>query len=134
MRSVCTPRRPKHSREKSRAGRKNGASRSARIEGTVGDERCYLGGDGAAGLPGRRQLREGKYAGAPVTPGAACGRQQQAPLSAAARLAARAAAEPRDGVEGSLPAPGALSGHPPGLGPLTRTEGGPASLSPRSAA
>lgn len=126
MRGARPSRRPRHSRERSRAGRKNGASQSWRAEGPGGDKRSQVRrGDGAAGLPGRRQLREGEFAGPrghQELPTA--GRKQTRALSAAALPAVRA---PRRSP-GRGRGPGAatraghsLSLHPPGVGPRTRT-------------
>lgn len=123
MRGARTSRRLGRSREKSRAGRKYGASQPPRIQGPVGDERSQVRrGDGAAGLSGRRQLREGEFPGPlrhrepPAT-----GRKQAQDLLAAVRPAARAPLRsPGVGVEAQLPAPGTVSLDPPGAGPRTR--------------
>lgn len=92
MRGARTSRRVGRSREKSCAGRKYGASQPPRIQGPVGDERSQVRrGDGAAGLPGRRQLREGEFPGPPRhREPPATGRKQAQDLLAAVRPAARA--------------------------------------------
>lgn len=55
---------PRHSREKSRAARKHGGSQFPGVPGPFGCECGHdRGGDGAAGISGRRQLREGELVG-----------------------------------------------------------------------
>ena len=138
MRGARPSRRPRHSRERSRAGRKNGASQSRRAEGPGGDKRSQVRrGDGAAGLPGRRQLREGEFAGPrghQELPTA--GRKQTRALSAAASrpCARRGGARAGVGGRGPLPAPGTVCPFTPGRGAShADTEGRPASQGPRSA-